>query len=537
MTEISLSEYDTVVAVTQIAINEALAEWMEAHPKQVALYYVSDGEGGLVPSSKEAAEYLFEGTLAPATDENKKPVDFVTLYSAKGPQTVQYNVVFSGARFECKPLKFVAVEKEDKPWVMRFDVDLALEKTALERLPQKVREEIEKGVLHFDEDTFSIQRLWADLTTAALSSFEGIEGLTGLAQEALEGLMRRYLAEQQERAEMIFGCAVLHTAAEVAAPTFTPTALDFCVTPYQGEGGKKNPALDTLNYLVMTEARLLPKYPPTSFPFNWVEDASVAGRVAVRGSLFGGFLLGQLAPILPQVSPTVVCDANAGGRGEIRTSPSAATDLHFSAVEPAATGGTIGNYSYQPPIAPSKSLEGNILIMVKASYRASAQVAAARNLAEKPDSSRLLVSGQIVLSGSTSMTMEQTTAEEEIPPTTWSWKAELQLSADLNVGGQLRLKVSGKDFASPPTVEKHEQSFWLEVLEHLAPHIKQSVEDFGGIRQGIETTSLPAILTSIEKAAAGPHHFVFPGAKTFVYSNPGFGGGACLVADIAYQGG
>ncbi|WP_425908356.1 hypothetical protein [Nitrobacter sp. TKz-YC02] len=100
LSQITLTNYDTVVAVTQDTINEMLAVFLSTLQKQVALYYTVDNNGNYVPTTPENAVYIFTGTLDYTLDANGNPVNMVVLNSQIGPQTVIYNITFSNAEFK-----------------------------------------------------------------------------------------------------------------------------------------------------------------------------------------------------------------------------------------------------------------------------------------------------------------------------------------------------------------------------------------------------------------------------------------------------
>src|SRR6478736_653527 len=85
ISQITLTNYDTVVAVTQNSINETLAVYLDSLQKQVSLYYDVDKSGNFVLAKDcSFANYIFTGTLDYTLDVNGNLIDIVKLYSGKG---------------------------------------------------------------------------------------------------------------------------------------------------------------------------------------------------------------------------------------------------------------------------------------------------------------------------------------------------------------------------------------------------------------------------------------------------------------------
>jgi hypothetical protein len=279
------------------------------------LYYSVDDQGNYVPSDPSTAYYIFTGTLDYTLDQNGNPVDMVQLYSEHGAQTVVYNITFSNAEFKSTvvPEFDITQPSGGQPWVISFLVNLSQAEVDLDDIQnQTAKNAIQNATNSLDSGMFSIQQLYLDLNTAVYDSSQNISGMNSFAESIFTGIMQSYLSTLQQSGGVIFGYSVQSTGSSTTTtPTFLPTALDFCVTPYTDEtGNHSDPGLDTLNYLVMTGDHSLPPQVPTGFGFNWVTDDTTQGAIAIRSGLYINFLLNQLSPILNTISPVCYVEAN-----------------------------------------------------------------------------------------------------------------------------------------------------------------------------------------------------------------------------------
>src|SRR5580698_6097124 len=208
LSQITLTNYDTVVAVTQASINETLAIFLNQLQKQVALYYNVDSNGNFVPATDPStADYTFTGTLDYALDSNGNPVNMVQLYSEKGAQTVIYNITFNSAEFKSSipPVFDVKQQPGGSPWVIAFLVNLSHVEVQLSNLPPTTQAAIQAAVGNLGPDMFSIQQLYVDLNTAVFDTFQNITGMNSFAGTIFTGIMRSYLASLQSSGGIIFG--------------------------------------------------------------------------------------------------------------------------------------------------------------------------------------------------------------------------------------------------------------------------------------------------------------------------------------------
>lgn len=545
LANISLKDYDNVVAVTQVAINQTLGEYLMGHHPNVALYGRYDDEGNtvLLPDSA-GATIIFTGTLAPERDASGAWINIVTLYTDDGNQTVQYSLTFRNGEFK-SPI-FNLKQKSGVPWVINFNVTLAMQEVAKSELP----DELKKKLQNVNEDMFSIQQLYMDLNTAALDSFSGIK-VPDAMEGAVKHMLQQYLIRQQKDNKPLFGVAVKFKDKTVQPPTLTPTYVNFCVTPYRDADGKRtNPNLDTLNYLVMTDHNPAPPNLPQSFPFNWVDDVNTHGAMAVRGKSLIDLLVGQLNPILKGLCPVVYCKADKTQPPPndlvIKLNP-AGDDVNrvFNRAFDPSTG-KIASYSYQSPDGDDSDSDAGLgwysFLQVSAKYKMSCDIFLIHD--------KVRIAGSITSSASvfSSTTMTRPSdpgemprnndtsiaVEDKMPNTTYKWWVDLQLYMDAASNGQLDLKVTAQDFDSPPAVEHEDPSEWQKLYGQFGFAMKYYTTNLGDLRGQVRGQVLGSVANTLKGVLTQAHHFIFPGAKTFTYKNPAFTNSLDIASDITY---
>ncbi|MDP9049947.1 MAG: hypothetical protein M3O31_04375, partial [Acidobacteriota bacterium] len=341
LSNIHLDErYDLVAALTQAAINETLGTLVHSLQQTLGLYFNVDASGHWIKAPDAGhANFIFTGTLDYAFDANGNLINIVDLNSPAGPQTVIYNLIFKNATFRAKKDGVTIVQgPTDPPWMISFNVRLVWT-AATQHMPAAMRAAIVAA-----GDTpgsgLSSQYLYLDLNNAKYQSLTGITipGDPSFVITNLTGMMKAHLAEQQAAGGIVLGYSVVAAASTQVPPTFPVTALDFVVSPFLDAHGKAtNPALDTLCYLMMVNNAALPTATPAAFPFNFVDDATEQGAMAVRRGLHLRRTLARLSPLLPLLSPTMLTQAGASKAA-----------LEFQVIP-----GTAGSFPAPPPPGPT----------------------------------------------------------------------------------------------------------------------------------------------------------------------------------------
>ncbi|SEW44623.1 hypothetical protein SAMN05428988_5816 [Chitinophaga sp. YR573] len=528
LSQISLTNYDMVVAVTQTALNETLTEYLYGLDKTVALYFNVDDNGNYIPApDPSTANYTFTGTLGYTLDSEGHPVDIVQLYTDIGNQTILYNITFNNATFSSTVAPGFSISQvEGTPWVIQFAVSLATAEVDTPDAPAAVQSAVSK----LNNFSFVIQQLYIDLNTANYDTYTGIEGLTGSEENILAGIMQVYLASLQQSGGIIFGYTVQQVAKMDYTPTFIPTSLEFCVMPYtDANGNYSNPGLDTLTYLVMFNNNPLPATPPVTLGFNFVDDETVQGAMAIRQDLYTNFLLSELNPILQGLSPvayvSLSCDAaiddqtmqlNAGSPG------------FFTAVTPSAgNNNVVAQYSYTSPTANvAKTCFGGDL---------GATLTYTMNCSLAFNGTAATLSGAITISADSQQSDQNgNLLDLSMPPTTYNWSVDIALQMDLTNSGQLDLVLQNENFNSAPVVQQQDQSAWDKFWGAVAGAFQEFASNLGNLRTTTQSSIVDNIQPSLTVAIQSANHFVFPAGNTFVFSNPQFSATCDLVSDITY---
>ncbi|SFD81354.1 hypothetical protein SAMN05518672_103321 [Chitinophaga sp. CF118] len=527
LSQISLTNYDMVVAVTQNGLNESLAEYLYGLDKTVALYFNVDDNGNYIPApDPSTANYTFTGTLDYPMGSNGSPL--VQLYTDKGNQTILYNIVFSNATFSSSVAPgFSISQPTDGPfWVIQFAVNLATATVNAPDAPAAVQSAVSK----LNNFSYSIQQLYIDLNTANYDTYLGIEGLTGSAENILAGIMKVYLASLQQSGGIIFGYTVRQVATMDNTPTFMPTSLEFCVMPYtDANGNYSNPGLDTLTYLAMFNGNPLPATAPVTLGFNFVDDNTVQGAMAIRQDLYANFLASELNSILSDLSPvayvSLSCDVaiddqimqlNAGSPGA------------FTMVTPSASNNNVvAQYTYTSPTANvTKTCFGGDL---------GGTLTYTMNCSLAFNGTAATLSGAITISADSQQSDQNGgLLDLSMPPTTYNWSVDLALQMDLTNNGQLDLVLQNENFNSEPVVQQQDQSAWNKFWGSVAGAFQEFASNLSDLRTTTQTTIVDNIQPSLTIAIQSANHFVFPAGNTFVFSNPQFSATCDLVSNITF---
>ncbi len=535
LSDINLSNYDNVIAVTQLSINETMAEYLNALSMDVALYYTTDEDGNLVPTDSKNAYYTFTGTLDYNTDENGNPINIINLYTDRGNQTVQYNITFSNAEFKSTVpgMSWDITQEAGEPWIIEYYVDLGMVGTDLDSLPPDVQAKVDGYVNNYGAGMFSIQQLFLDLNTAVFDTMTEITGMTDIPMGVFTAMMNEYMESLQATGGVIFGYTVTFSDQNYTPPTFAPTYMGFCVTPYtDADGNPTNHDLDTLNYLVMTDHHTAPAYPPQSFPFNFVDSDSENGALAFKMDMFRDFVLDSLSPMLTGISPNVHVEADGSkplDEQVIELQPSSSS-YSFTVVDPPQNG-EVGTYSYQDSDSASDHGWSYQWTMDNScSYWSNANITFEDN--------KVHISGYVATEASIINqfnTGHGSTSEYDMPKTTYNWSVDLVLQFDNSNNGVLKMVVENENFDSDPVVENEpDPSWWETFLDSIAGYFQSYVDDMGDLRGQIQTSIIDNILPDINSGLANANAFVFPGNDTFTFSNPQFSDSLDLASNVNY---
>lgn len=518
-----------VVAVTQLAINETMGEYLYKQPQNFTILGIADenGEVTQLTTDPSLSNCSLSGTLALEKDPTTHTyINLVSLTTDKGNQTIQYNVTMQNGDFKYNVAGLSYEKKQDTSaaWVFRMFVNFALAPVAKSNLPASLQTELNNNGI--DENTFSIKQLYMDLNTAALNTIDGVT-FPALVQTPAMQLLTLYLKQQQDENKPLFGVTVSFKDKSVQPPTLTPTFVDFCITPYtDSNGNKSNPNLDTLNYLLMVNNNIPPKTPPSGFNFNWVTDEQIHGVMAIREDEFSSFVINQLNPLLKSLCPVMHCKADGSlpspNDAVIQLNPG--VDHTFNSNFNASTG-QIASYSYTTSDSSNDSGFA-YSITVSGNYSQTTNILLTTNT--------IKLTGAITASGDLFNSAMASHSEEKMPNTTYNWSVELELDFDAQNNGQLNLNIINPNFNSDPVVENHDQSWWEKFLEGLGGFMQSYTQNLGDLRGSVSVGIEGNITTNLKTILATTNHFIFPGAKTFAFKNPQFSNVKDLVSNITY---
>jgi hypothetical protein len=526
--QISLTQYDTIVAVTQNTVNEVLAEeYISLIPPDLALYYVGEGNStwNLEPTTPDNAAYTFTGELDYGLDSDN-PIDILQLYAGEGVTTTSsFNLAFRNVAFKSTSPAFELKQSSTDPlWVIKYMVKLRPQVVALASLPQAVQEMINQHLTGLDSDKFSIQQLFIDFEYTVPWPAQEIPGISFDEMIVFTAVFRSYLKSlPKQYGAPVLGYTVIATPALQPPLTFMPTSVDYCINTYQPPSGSSaNPGLDTLTSLMMTNNNSPPSNPDLNFDFNWVDNPDLQGTMAVSQRLIIPFLtsnfIPQLAPTLKVLSQQV--------KTNTESSPSTITleqgvPNAFTVHDPPLPGCVIADYNYSSTDTSQSSSVG-VTETLKADYNATCSISLNGQL--------IRISGTITTSATDNVDYYWD-APTEMPVTTYSWYIEYQMSMDLDNNGQLDIAVAKDangnticDFNSPPTVAGHGN--WDKFVQY--------VNDFGGIRGRVETEILRVLPDKLTFKGAMASNFIFVGSRMFLFKNPEFSDTSDLVCNITY---
>jgi hypothetical protein len=524
---VSTGDYDMVVAVTQVAINETLGEYLAKQHEQFAIYAIADGNGAIteLTTDPSKANCYLKGKITLEKDSNGKYINLVNLNTAKGNQTVQYNVTIQGGEFHFNAAGLVYDKKQDgsTPWVFRLFVNLSMQDVAKSSLPPEVQKELQ----NVDENIFSIQQLYLDLNTAALASIDGVV-FPSLVMAPAAQILSLYMAQQQATNKPLFGVSVHFKQQNVPPPTLAPTYVDFCVTPYlDANGNHANPDLDTLNYLVMFDHHPAPAYRPQSFKNNWVVDPKIQGAMAIKKDPVLDFLRNNLAPLLQLLCPIMNCKADGHKAPPndvlIQLNPGAA---HPFNVTFDGSSGLFGSYSYNTHDE-SEDIGGTYYLKVNGAYSSNCNLYALHNT--------IMATGSMMASAETTVRFTSSGAiTTTMPDTTFNWSVELELYFDPSHNGQLNLKVINPNFKDNPLIADHDEAWWEKFIRALSGSMKTYTDSLGDLRANVATNIEGTIQTNLNNIFATTNHFILPGGKTFAFKDPQFTNNKDLSSNITY---
>jgi hypothetical protein len=223
---------------------------------------------------------------------------------------------------------------DNDPWIFEWQVNMNLSAsttTAFDSLPADVKQNLED--MQFNTNSmFSMQQLYLDLNSPRLTKGATPSVFNFLSTDPIYASLNEFISNYwtilQNNGGIIFNTAIKPVSTNDYPPSsIVPTAVNFVVSPYSGG----TQGLYTLDYLIMSNNRTMPTI--TTFNWDWVNDDSVQGVMAVRRDLFISYLNSALSPALAKICYDPNVDVDFDGSCEIwmtPTSPSPAYNAHTS---------------------------------------------------------------------------------------------------------------------------------------------------------------------------------------------------------------
>ena len=517
-----LGDYDTIVAVTQESINATMDQWLYHQSKEVLIYGKENAEGKVkITTDVENADYSFSATISPVKDKHGNWINLVVLRTSD-IQKVQFNITFKDGLFNIRngdstiPIK----QGDTDQWNFSFIVNLAMQHIDKSKLTDEVKEKLQ----NVDEDMFSIQQLYMDLTTASLMSDSKVD-VPSLMRGPMEDLLTDYLVQQRDEETNSLGILVTAKEKPKLSASFAPTSVNFCVTPYLDKDDEpSNPNLDTLNYLVMTGVTKQPTYAPKVFGFNWVDDSDTQGVMAIKNTLIIENTIEQFNPILKVLSPIVLAKIDPHQKGSSSVIELNVGDDHVFKPTDNNEEGIVAHFDYTSKQHDSYNALGGSVSTISAGYEASTQIICKGN--------QITLSGSITVNAATSYSRGGGHNAQVMPETKSKWSITFKIYADPEANGQLSLVITEKDFDSPPVIENDDRSGWAKFLDGISG--TSFVDDIGDLRNTVQDDIVDTILPKLKSSYKTANHFIFPGGETFAFKDPSFNDSLDMQSTITY---
>lgn len=405
-------------------------------------------------------------------------------------------------------------------WDFQFTVDLDLQEGDLNNHFHSLPPATQETIKNLGQDMFSVQQLYLDLNTAALSNSYTIRGLdpaSTIYQMLCSVFFAAYFKDLAKDGGVMLGFAVQASKPFPESVSLIPTDLNFEISAYTSAG---KPTTDydayTLNYLVMADGHAMPA--PVPFTWNWVDKSEVgkdAGTMAVNRNAFRDFLSTKLSCELSRLAMKPDCGFSVNlVKATVNTS--FAQDAAPQSFQCVGAGETLLTSQYASSDSSSDTFVpnwGNWGI----DYTAACDVSVSGNtitVAAKVNAHcHLNVDGGV---------------------TDGNW-ASYKITTEYTIGvtPQGALFVTSNDPQVQDVSEKPDPGWWSELIslgtidncvESIQSYLQPLLKGFG--------TGFAQDIAMMLNGSAG---WTFPGGMTFLFSNASFSDYQDLVAELVYQ--
>lgn len=304
-----LNSYDEIVAITQNTINSQLLQLCpEDNSGPILITWSTQLNPTAEPGSPQAWPALIVDSMAPPTVSVKLPD------GSLNPSQMDMTLHLTSGSLQYFDLYGQEQTEPVVNWDVNFTVLLNQMTISSEEdldkfnSPQPV---IDQVTGYLNSADFTVASLFCDFensnftSTTITMSGDNLDPTSQVFLTA-EALISGYLQMIQGTGNpFILGYPVASTdpgTTSPGIPAFAPTASQFSTNPYHysGDDDGSMDGLSTLNFLLMTEQNALPDYATNdAFAFNWVDETTVQGVMAIRADLFQqGYIVDLILPHL-----------------------------------------------------------------------------------------------------------------------------------------------------------------------------------------------------------------------------------------------
>ncbi|KAJ7192264.1 hypothetical protein GGX14DRAFT_578281 [Mycena pura] len=434
------------------------------------------------------------------------------------------------------------VQNPNFPWVYTASVNLNLQDTPFQNLPPDVQNQISMT----NDETFSIQQLLYDLATPGLASAADLSplgivpgtdiygvlgsdfitayGKAANSSSAPSKILPDRQAGQTLTTFLVLGITAQPTGRGGPSATVNFTGFNFEVVPYLDSNGNQviNPTLNqhqlyTLNYLCVTNGRTVPIN--QQLPWNWVDVSALTaggippdGAISVSRNEFASTLAQSLSQTAKQLSIVPIARVVPQGTGweftYILTPGSGTPNFVSSLNTTAANGAVVMSWAFS---ASSHDIAGP-------SGAPSAETTLSTNY-----------NMTVTFSGSAVVVTQHMIANLAV--------TALSTSASGNIYDKVytdRFSITGSNAGrlNVDHVQSVQDSSKIPSVNAVLDFFLNINQVFTTIAAGLDPWINQVVSTDLQLDFMG--RYVFPGGRSFIFTNFGFSQFQDLVAYINY---
>jgi len=413
----------------------------------------------------------------------------------------------------------ISQSDDDEVCAFQFTVDLDLQEGNLSNHFHDLPQETQNAIKNLGEEMFSVQQLFVDLNTAALSNSYEIKGLkpTSIAYHMLCSVFfDEYFKELSKDGGVMLGFSINSKKPFPQYVSLVPTDLNFEISAYK-ENGK--PTSDysayTLNYLIMSDGHVMQA--PVPFTWNWVEKDELsqeAGTMAVNRNTFRDFLSAKLSALLNNLAWKPKCEFSVN-LIEAKVNTNFNQDTSQQGFQISGSGSILLTYSYSQSDKASDTFVpnwGNWQIDYTSSCNVSVSGTVITVIAKVNAHCHLNIDGGV---------------------TEGNWASyEVTTAYTIGVAADGTLVVTANTPQIKDNSEKPDPNFWSKLISFgTIQNCVSSIQEYlKPILEGFCETFEDDIAAMLN----GSNGWTFPGGKTYSFTGAKFSDYQDLVADLLY---